>query len=226
MSISEVTVYTDGASRGNPGPAAIAFVVQVDGQTISEYGTRIGQATNNTAEYLALIRGLEFVDGLGAKRVHIRSDSELMVRQMRGEYRVKHPDLIPLNEQAQVLARRFAAVTYTHVPRAENAEADRLCNEALDGRSTPIPEIAPTISPAPPSPRSRPSTTPPHSKTELRKEAIVELLGDVRESWLKSGGARPSIEEVSEKIQSILSNQPKRRSSAKISARRTPKPTT
>src|SRR5262245_59191161 len=218
MSIAEVTIYTDGASRGNPGPAAIAFVVQVDGQTISEFGTRIGQATNNTAEYLALIRGLEFVDGLSAKRVHIRSDSELMVRQMRGEYRVKHPDLIPLNEQAQVLARRFSAVTYTHVPRAENAEADRLCNEALDGRATPIPEIAPATSPAAPVPQGRPSTA--------ASEAIVELLGDVRDAWLKSSGAKPSIEEVSEKIQSILSKQPKRRASARISARRAPKPAT
>src|SRR5262249_33880352 len=134
MSISEVTVYTDGASRGNPGSAAIAFVVQVDGQTISEFATRIGEATNNAAEYLAMIRGLEFVHELGAKKVHIRSDSELMVRQMKREYRVKHPDLIPLNEKAQVLANQFQSVTYTHVPRAENAEADRLCNEALDGK--------------------------------------------------------------------------------------------
>src|SRR5205807_1209577 len=99
----------------------------------------LGTMTNNQAEYMALIRALEHAEKLGTgHRLVIRSDSELMIKQMRGEYSVKNADLRALYDRAQSLRRRFDAVTFTHVPRAQNGDADRLCNEALDGevRST------------------------------------------------------------------------------------------
>jgi ribonuclease HI len=129
-------IHTDGASRGNPGEAAFAFVLErPDGEVIEE-GERLGQMTNNQAEYTALVRALERALELGAEHgVVLHSDSELMVKQMRGEYRVKNEELRDLYEQAQELARRFRGpVSFVHVRRAQNSRADALCNEALDGK--------------------------------------------------------------------------------------------
>ena len=129
-------IHTDGASRGNPGDAAYAFVlVRPDGEVIEE-AECLGQMTNNQAEYTALIRALERALELGAEhRVLVHSDSELMVKQMRGEYRVKNEELRDLYEQAQELTHRFRGpVTFQHVRRSQNSRADALCNEALDGK--------------------------------------------------------------------------------------------
>src|SRR5439155_2786026 len=123
----------DGAARGNPGPAAYAVVIARPGLPPVEEAETIGKATNNVAEYTALVRGLELAAELGLKRLAVFSDSELLVKQMNGEYRVKHPDLLPLYDDANRLRRVFDAVTITHVRRAQNARADALCNEALDG---------------------------------------------------------------------------------------------
>ncbi len=128
----EFKVYVDGAARGNPGPAAYAFVIYHDGEPVLEDNGFLGRATNNVAEYTALVKALERAAELKATHLDIRSDSELLVRQMRGEYRVKNEHLRPLYEEASRLARRFEAVSISHVPREENREADRLCNEALD----------------------------------------------------------------------------------------------
>jgi ribonuclease H / adenosylcobalamin/alpha-ribazole phosphatase len=128
-----VKLFTDGGARGNPGPAAYGYVLEADdGTVLAAHGEKIGVATNNVAEYSALIAGLEKALELGLPRVDVISDSELLVKQMRGEYRVKNEALRELNEQAARLARRIGEVTYSAVRREHNELADRLVNEALD----------------------------------------------------------------------------------------------
>ena len=131
-----VVVHVDGGARGNPGPAAYAFVLEADDGTVLEArGDAIGVATNNVAEYSALVAGLRRAHELGVTEVELRSDSELMVKQMRGEYRVKNRDLQRLFLDASRAARDVGRVTYTHVRREHNELADRLVNEALDAAS-------------------------------------------------------------------------------------------
>ena len=128
-----ITVEFDGGSRGNPGPAGLGVVLRSqDGTPLLTLGRFIGRATNNVAEYQALITGLKKAAELGARRVAVRGDSELIIKQMRGEYRVKHPDLQPLNEEAQFLASRFDHITFEHNFRHKNALADKLANLAMD----------------------------------------------------------------------------------------------
>ena len=124
---------TDGGARGNPGPAAFGYVLETDDGTIlAAHGERIGVATNNVAEYSALVAGLERALELGVDELEVVSDSELLVKQMTGEYRVKNEALKELNERASRLARRVGRVDYTAVRREHNELADRLVNEALD----------------------------------------------------------------------------------------------
>ena len=128
-----VKLFTDGGARGNPGPAAYGYVLEADdGTVLAAHGEKIGVATNNVAEYSALVAGLEKALELGLPRVDVISDSELLVKQMRGEYRVKNEALRELNEQAARLASRIGVVTYSAVRREHNELADRLVNEALD----------------------------------------------------------------------------------------------
>jgi ribonuclease HI len=124
---------TDGGARGNPGPAAYGYVLEAeDGTVLSAEGEAIGVATNNVAEYSGLIAGLRKALELQLAEVEVVSDSELMVKQMRGEYRVKNDVLRGLHSEASALARRLDAVEFRHVLRAHNELADRLVNEALD----------------------------------------------------------------------------------------------
>jgi ribonuclease HI len=126
-------LWTDGGARGNPGPAAFAYVLEADdGTVLDARGEAIGVATNNVAEYSALVAGLERAVEAGVGELEVRSDSELMVKQMRGEYRVKNRDLQSLFLDASRAAREIGRVTYTHVRREHNELADRLVNEALD----------------------------------------------------------------------------------------------
>ena len=126
---------TDGGARGNPGPAAAAYVLTAeDGTVLAERGETIGVATNNVAEYRALLAGLRKAAELGVEDLEVASDSELLVKQMTGEYRVKNKDLIELSLEAHDLARRIPRVRYTAVRRAKNERADRLVNEALDAQ--------------------------------------------------------------------------------------------
>jgi ribonuclease H / adenosylcobalamin/alpha-ribazole phosphatase len=126
-------LYTDGGARGNPGPAAYGFVLEADDGTILEArGETIGVATNNVAEYRALLAGLAKALELGLDEVDVISDSELLVKQMNGEYRVKNPALIDLSLEAARLAREIGRVRYSAVRRTENELADQLVNEALD----------------------------------------------------------------------------------------------
>jgi ribonuclease HI len=136
-----LVINIDGAARGNPGPAAFAYLVRRNGKAIAREKGRIGNATNNVAEYTALIRALERAIELKASDVLILSDSELLVRQMNGHYRVKNDKLLPLYAQASELRKGLPSVRISHVPREQNAEADRLCNEALD-EATQAPEPA------------------------------------------------------------------------------------
>jgi ribonuclease HI len=126
-------LYTDGGSRGNPGPAAFAFVLEAeDGTVLDARGEVIGVATNNVAEYAALVAGLERAVEAGVSELEVVSDSELVVKQMRGEYKVKNPALQAQFLDASRLARRIHRVTYTAVRREHNELADSLVNEALD----------------------------------------------------------------------------------------------
>ena len=129
-------LFTDGGARGNPGPAASAFVLEAeDGTVLEARGTAIGVATNNVAEYRALVEGLRRATELGVDELEVVSDSELIVKQMRGEYRVKNEALRALNREASTLAGGMKRVVYTAVRRDQNEHADRLVNEALDSAS-------------------------------------------------------------------------------------------
>ena len=129
-----LVVHVDGGSRGNPGPAAIAAVVATpDGEVLEEDSETIGPATNNVAEYRALLLGIERARELGAGEIELVGDSELIVRQVRGEYRVKDGALRDLHAQVRAALEGFQRWSIRHVRRAENADADRLVNEALDG---------------------------------------------------------------------------------------------
>ena len=131
--VPEATLFADGGSRGNPGPAASgAVLVSPDGHVIDEAGRYLGTATNNVAEWTALCIGLEKAVERGIRRLAVRMDSELVVKQMRGEYRVKNVDLQPLHKRAQALLRKFEHVEIKHVPRKQNALADRVVNDVLD----------------------------------------------------------------------------------------------
>src|SRR5260370_35018393 len=127
-----LSINIDGAARGNPGPAAYAYVIVRNGQPVDEKAACLGKATNNIAEYTALVKALERAAELGGERLIIQSDSELLVKQMNGEYRVKNDQLRLLHDQAQQQCLQFGQVTFRHVPRAENSRADQLCNAALD----------------------------------------------------------------------------------------------
>jgi ribonuclease HI len=130
----KLIVHVDGGARGNPGPAAIGVVVShPGGPVLDELGERIGVATNNVAEYRALLRGLERAAALGAREVELVNDSELVARQLTGAYKVKHPAMKPLYEQAMAALKGFDRWSIRSVPRAQNAHADALVNEALDG---------------------------------------------------------------------------------------------
>jgi ribonuclease HI len=132
--MERLLINVDGGARGNPGPAAIAAVVQSpDGEVLEERGERIGRATNNVAEYRALLLGIERAAALGARRLELVGDSELIVRQVKGEYKVKDAALRELHGEVMAALQGFDRWSIRHVRRDENAEADRLVNEALDG---------------------------------------------------------------------------------------------
>jgi ribonuclease HI len=186
-------IHTDGASRGNPGAAAFAYVIAPEnGEPIEEAGC-LGQLTNNQAEYTALVRALEHALELGTHHhLHILSDSELLVKQMNGQYRVKNEELRGLFQQAQELTKQFTGgVTIRHVRREQNSRADALCNEALDGKRSPAPRAAApkTDSPTP----------------TLREQALI-CLHSAAAAWRK-GTVEPSEEQVWDELVALLERQ-------------------
>ncbi len=202
-----LTIHTDGASRGNPGPAAFAYVIAQDGEDPIEEAGKLGRMTNNQAEYLALVRALEHALELGVHyRVVVHSDSELLVKQMKGEYRVKNADLRDLYEEATALCGRFnQAVVFQHVRREDNRRADALGNEALDGLREPTPRASNTPradgkSRTPPKPIA--PRLPPPSSVSLREDALTHLRHTFA-AW-SSGVADPTPEQIWDEILALL----------------------
>jgi ribonuclease HI len=188
------TIHTDGAARGNPGPAAFAFVIQLPGQPSLEHAERMGTATNNVAEYTALIAALERAAELGLRRLAVFSDSELIVKQFNGEYAVKNAELKELYAAATALARRFDSVSLVHVRRAENRRADELCNAVLDGRQ----------------PRESRPTTARKAKAGAkhladRNPSVDEqAITCLRTAMAATGQSAPSPEQVWDQLWSVL----------------------
>jgi ribonuclease HI len=194
MSDEVSVIHIDGASRGNPGDAAYAVVINVPGrEPVEEFGA-LGKETNNIAEYTALVRALERAKILGLKRLHIHSDSELLVKQISGEYRVKNEDLKWLLDEAKGLMQQFPSVRLTHVPREQNKRADELCNQALDA-----------LKPKKPAPSDKP--TGPKPKKQVGDAAVradaIECLASARTCWQR-GDKVPSPELVWDQLWSIL----------------------
>lgn len=132
MMLKKVVIHSDGVSRGNPGPAAIGAIIRDErGRLLASISQRIGRATNNQAEYRAIIAALEKALALGARQVELNSDSELMVRQIKGQYRVRKEALRPLYQRVKQLQSRLEGFTVRHIPRQQNREADKLANAAL-----------------------------------------------------------------------------------------------
>ena len=130
------TLYCDGASRGNPGPAGAGLALyNPQGELQAQKGWYLGETTNNVAEYQALVRGLELAQKLGVTRIQVFTDSQLLVHQMNGRYRVKTPHLLPLWREAKQRLQNFEACAISHVPREANSRADALANEAIDLKS-------------------------------------------------------------------------------------------
>ena len=197
MSDERVNIHIDGAARGNPGPAAFAFVIARPGHEVIEEARTLGTATNNVAEYTALVRALEKAAELGLRSLLVHSDSELLVKQMNGEYRVKNADLRDLYEDAQELKRQFDRVVIRHVPRAQNKRADELCNEALDGKlgSKPKPRPAAPAKPAPAAAEV--------SDAAVRDDCLACLEAAAQE-WSRNGAASLKPGQVWEQLWSIL----------------------
>jgi ribonuclease HI len=190
-----LTIYTDGAARGNPGPGAFAFVIERDGAPpVQDKGT-LGQTTNNVAEYTALVRALERAVKVGGRRVLVNSDSELMVKQMRGEYQVKNEDLRALYRQAKALAAQLEEVKYQHVRREQNSRADRLCNEALDG---------PGARSAAPARAKKPSARVTAEKKEAVRDDAILCLRAAAQEWSRGNAALPAPEQVWDQLWFIL----------------------
>ncbi len=189
-----LTIHIDGAARGNPGPAAFAYVIYHDGEELLDGGGVIGTTTNNVAEYTALIEALKKAAELKATEVLIRSDSELLVKQMTGQYRVKNANLLPLHREASRLARPFGSVRYSHVPREENRRADRLCNEALDGRPSAAGRRR-SAEPPPPIDHPSPATERRHVLAEAER-----ILRDAAHAWAEHGLDHPTPHQVLQHI--------------------------
>lgn len=131
-----VTIYSDGAARGNPGPAGIGIVIKHGQSNLTEISDYIGKTTNNIAEYMALIRGLEEALVLGTKEVDCFADSELLVKQISGEYKVKNEGLLPLYHHLLSLIKKFKHFSLKHIVREKNKEADLLANKGIDNQAT------------------------------------------------------------------------------------------
>jgi ribonuclease HI len=191
-----LTINIDGAARGNPGPAAYAYVIAREGHPQVEEAGCLGNTTNNVAEYTALLKALERAAQVGGERLLIKSDSELLVKQMTGEYRVKNDQLRVLFQQAKQLCSKFAQVTFRHVPRAENSRADQLCNEVLDGAGG---------SPAPgPRPRSGATSSRLASREEVVREEAVQCLQTAAAAWSRGDASNPPPQMIWEQLWSIL----------------------
>lgn len=215
-------IHTDGASRANPGPAAFAYVIERPGEADIEEKGRLRDTTNNIAEYTAMIRALDHAARLGGKRVVLRSDSELMVQQMSGKYKVKNEGLIPLFQIARKLVSKFESVKFEHVRREQNKRTDRLCNEALDDRAPmfPLPgEDAGAAKAESGTPKTTSDATTPAVVNESpkepskatadgRRERALGYLKDAVRSWVDEGDENdPSPGAVLDRLWAIFAEK-------------------
>jgi ribonuclease HI len=191
-----LNINIDGAARGNPGPAAYAYVIARDGHPVIEEAGCLGSTTNNVAEYTALVKALERAVELGGERIHILSDSELLVKQMNGEYKVKNEQLRDLYEEAKQLCSNFASVTIRHVRRALNSEADGLCNEVLDGVRG--------AGAAADGPKLKGSSSKASLLEEGVREEAVRCLQSAAHAWSRGDPSIPAPEQVWDQLWSIL----------------------
>ncbi len=192
------TMHIDGASRGNPGAAAYAVVLARPGMPVVEEADTIGTASNNVAEYTALVEGLALAVELGVKKVQVFSDSELMVKQMSGVYKVKHEDLRPLYEEACRLRKQFEQVTIAHVRREQNKRADAIGNDALDGKPR---KRGAAFLPSPLAGEGKTKTN--VDDAGVRADAI-QCLADAAKHWAANGVAKLPPEAVWEQLWSLL----------------------
>jgi ribonuclease HI len=198
-------LHTDGGSRGNPGPAAYAYVIERPGHPPIEEMVFMGSSTNNIAEYTGMLKALEHSLELGARNVVVHSDSELMVKQMNGDYKVKNPGLLPLYQQACKLAKQFATCKFKHVYREQNTHADRLCNEALDNPHDSPPRVA--AAPAKPAPSAAAPASPsvprrdPHAKLH---EQAIDYLADCVKAWRDEEPTAPPAVEMWKHLWTLL----------------------
>jgi ribonuclease HI len=215
-------IHTDGGSRGNPGPAAFAYTIEQSGKLLVEEAGTLGRMTNNQAEYLGLIHALEHAAQLGQHHaLRILSDSELMVKQLNGKYRVKNEDLRPLFIRAMKLKEGFPSVSIKHVPRDQNSHADRLCNEALDGKR------CWTLRPAhePPGEKAHQAAGPAvnHSPLDLEGDAAcaeslpeslhdraIECLRQAASAWSRGDPDDPKPAVVWKQLWNLIQEQPAR----------------
>ncbi len=197
------TIHTDGAARANPGPAAYSYVIERPGQPDVEVKQRLGETTNNIAEYTALVKALEHAKNLHGRRLEIFSDSELMVNQMNGQYKVKHPGLLPLYTRAKELCADFDTVVIRHVRREHNSRADRLCNEALDGESSPALASMPEAAEKPAPRAKKPRAESPGGLEKVRKKAVAYLWSQAA-LWAEGNADNPDPEEVWDHLWQIL----------------------
>lgn len=193
MADEPATIHIDGASRGNPGEAAYAVVIDVPGRARIEEAGALGKETNNIAEYTALVKALEKAKHLGLRRLRILSDSELLVKQMNGEYRVKNDDLRWLFNEAKGLMSDFASVTLSHVRREENKRADELCNEVLDAQKPK----------KPPAEKGQPKKPAAMVSDDRVRADCVECLKSAKAAWSR-GEPVPNPEMVWDQLWSIL----------------------
>lgn len=209
--MEQVTIHTDGGARGNPGPAGYAFILSRPGEPDVEENGYLGEATNNVAEYTAVVKALTRARELGARRVLLKSDSELMVKQMTGLYKVKNEGLRPLFEEARRLTRDFDQVTFQHVRREQNSDADRLCNEAMDYREStrsgaaaasakvPVEKAAPAKSTAV---KAKAKAGAADKEAEARAEAVA-LLNTTFQAW-RQPGSSVTFDQVWQDLMAIL----------------------
>jgi ribonuclease HI len=201
------TMHIDGASRGNPGKAAYAVVLARPGLPVVEEADTIGTASNNVAEYTALVEGLSLAHELGVKALQVYSDSELMVKQMNGEYKVKNDDLRALYDEACNLRRQFDKVTITHVRREQNKRADLIGNEALDGRPRRRGEPPPPEEPTRGAERTA-ATKPVAPKATVDDHTVrsdaIQCLADAAKHWAAHGVGGLPPEAVWEQLWSLL----------------------
>jgi ribonuclease HI len=201
---ASVSIHIDGASRGNPGDAACAYVIAMPSGPPIEEAIRLERTTNNVAEYTALLHALRRARLLGVSRLLIHSDSELLVKQMNGEYRVKSADLLPLYEEAKDLCDDFDVVTLRHVRREQNKRADELCNLALDGKLGGDSKASQHAKPGKHHAPTKQAAAKSGARADQARAEAVVCLQAAADAWARGGVSAVRPEAVWDQLWSIL----------------------